>query len=254
MNRFLRRFTLLTSVTLLAACAGFGPEIGDDGLTAEERRLRGIESGLAELNRRLENISEAQMQQGGPMAMANEIRSLRGEIERLTFELERDAQRNRSLYQDLDRRLSQVEGGGSASSGGAAVQVVAAASPDEEKAYLAAFELLRNGRYDDAILGFEHLLKNWPDGAHAANALYWSGEAHYIKRDYEKALQSFLPLIERFPDSSRRPDAMYKAGYAYAELGRTADARKVLQQVIAEHGDHNAANLARQRLERLGAK
>lgn len=252
MSRFLRWSALLASVMLLSACAGFGPEIGDDGLTAEERRLRSIESGIAELNRRLENISEAQMQQGGPMAMANEMRGLRGEIERLTFELERDAQRNRSLYQDLDRRLSQLDGGGSAPAAGA----VAAprASPDEEKAYLAAFELLRNGRYDDAILGFEHLLQNWPDGAHAASALYWSGEAHYIKREYQKALDGFLPLIERFPDSDRRPDAMFKAGYAHAELGRTADAQAMLQRVIDEHGDSNAANLARQRLERLGAR
>jgi tol-pal system protein YbgF len=254
MNRAMLRWSVILLLLPLSACVGFGQKVGEDGLTEEERRLRTIESRVSELNRRLDNIIEAQTQQGGPMAMANELRSLRGEVEQMRFEMERNEQRNQRLYQDLDRRLQSGGGGTGGLAGSATVAVQAEASPEEEKAYLEAFDLLKNGRYDDAILGFEHVLKNWPEGAYAANALYWSGESHYVKRDYQKALDNFLKLIEQFPDSTRTPDAMLKAGFAYEEQRKTAEARRMLQRLVNEHGDSSAANLARQRLERMAAR
>ena len=53
---------------------------------------------------------------------------------------------------------------------------------------------------------------------------------------------------------SRRPDALLKAGFALEELERPDEARARFQTIVDEHSDSSAANLARQRLERLSRR
>lgn len=256
----------------LSGCAGFGGPINEgDEISPEERRLRNIESQIEQNARRIDNIGDAQLSNQGPMALADEMRALRGEVERLSNTVERLRERSTRRLEDMERRLAALEGGerppaGSAggddspevatgtlgSSGGSSQP--AERDPKEEQAYLKAFDLLKQGNYSDAILGFENVVSNWPDGRYADTALYWAGESHYVQRDYEKALEKFNRLLEEHPNSSRRPDALLKAGFALEELERPDDARKRFQTIVEEHSDSSAANLARQRLERLSRR
>ncbi|MEQ9736848.1 MAG: tetratricopeptide repeat protein, partial [Algiphilus sp.] len=86
---------------------------------------------------------------------------------------------------------------------------------------------------------------------YADTALYWAGESHYVQRSYEKALQKFQALLEQHPNSRRTPDALLKAGFSYEELNRNDKAREMFQRIVNEYPDASAANLAKQRLERL---
>ncbi|HET8882565.1 MAG TPA: tol-pal system protein YbgF [Solimonas sp.] len=122
-------------------------------------------------------------------------------------------------------------------------------SPEEEAAYLGAFEALKNGKYDDALKGFRGQLQKWPQGQYADNALYWSGEAYYIKGDYKSALAAFQAVLDRFPRSAKRPDAMLKTGLVQMDLKQDAEGRATLQRVIKTYPGSNAANLAQQRLQ-----
>lgn len=121
-------------------------------------------------------------------------------------------------------------------------------SPDEEAAYLAAFESLKNGKYDDALKGFHSQLQQWPQGQFADNALYWSGEAYYVKQDYKSALAAFQAVLQRFPRSAKTPDAMLKSGLVQMDLNQDAEGRASLQRVIRSYPGTNAAQLAQQRL------
>ncbi|WP_052367608.1 tol-pal system protein YbgF [Algiphilus aromaticivorans] len=251
----------------LSGCAGFGGPINEgDEISPEERRLRDIESQLEQNTRRIDNIGDAQLS-GGPMALADEMRALRGEVERLSNTVERLRQRSTSRLDDMERRIAGLEGGErpSARSGGDTPDVTtgslgggssqpAERDPKEEQAYLKAFDLLKQGNYSDAILGFENVVSNWPDGRYADTALYWAGESHYVQRNYEKALDKFDRLLEDHPGSSRKPDALLKAGFALEELERPEDARKRFQAIVDNHGDSSAANLAKQRLQRLSQR
>lgn len=122
-------------------------------------------------------------------------------------------------------------------------------SPEEEAAYLGAFEALKNGKYDNALKGFRGQLQKWPQGQYADNALYWSGEAYYIKGDYKSALAAFQAVLDRFPRSAKRPDAMLKTGLVQMDLKQDAAGRATLQRVIKTFPGSNAANLAQQRLQ-----
>lgn len=134
-------------------------------------------------------------------------------------------------------------------SGATTLSQGSAPSPDEEAAYLAAFDQLKNGKYDDALKGFRAQLEKWPQGRYADNALYWSGEAYYVKRDYKSALAAFQAVGQRFPQSGKSADALLKSGLVQMDLGQDAQGRATLQRVIKTYPNSNAARLAQQRLE-----
>lgn len=262
---------------LTSACAGFGGPIDGEGeLTPEERRLRNIESEIERNTRRIDNIGESQLSSQGNMAIADEMRKLRGRVEELNHQLDRTQQRTQQRLNDIESRLIALEGGGGGLSGAGSVTGAAGTStvvspglgggqdnggqsasapaepdPAEEKAYLEAFDLLKQGKYSDAILGFENVVQNWPNGRYADTALYWAGESHYVQRDYEKALNKFNTLLEQHPNSQRVPDALLKAGFSHEELNRNDKAREMFQRIVDEYPDSSASNLAKQRLERL---
>ena len=236
---------------LLAACADFGGPVEGE-ISPEERRLRQIESQIQTLNRRLEAMTAVDVATT-TTRLSEEVRSLRGETEKLRHDLDNNERRGRELYLDLDRRLQRLEGPQGNAAGGAGVQAASSgpADPAEEQAYLAAFELLKAGKYAQSISNFKAMVEKWPAGRYADNATYWTGEAQYVQREYAAALETFEGLLQRYPSSSKAPDALLKVGFAQRELRQTDKAKATLQQVIDQYPNSSAAGLARQRLEQI---
>ncbi len=289
---WLRLTGILCVGGLLSACAsgGYGGPIsgGGDNLSPAERRLQAVESRTAELSRRLDAVNLTSMDQEN-LRLRDDLRALRGEVERLRYDVDQMQKRAREQYIDLDRRLQRFEGTAPATTGGfgqpaaptarveasgtvttapsaatgtplvrpgveggiaAPVNISSGsgASPEEEGAYLTAFDALKNGKYDDAIRGFRGLLEKWPQGRFADNALYWSGEAYYVKRDYRAAQGAFQAVLERFPNSPKGPDAMLKLGLSQIELKQESAGKATLQRLVDTFPQSNAARLAQQRL------
>ena len=242
----------LLGAVLLAACADFGGPVEGE-ISPEERRLRQIESQIQTLNRRLEAMTAVDVATT-TTRLSEEVRSLRGETEKLRHDLDTNERRGRELYLDLDRRLQRLEGpqGNAAGATGAAVGANnGPADPAEEQAYLAAFELLKAGKYAESISNFKGMLEKWPSGRYADNATYWTGEAQYVQREYAAALATFEGLLQRYSSSSKAPDALLKIGFAQRELRQIDKAKATLQQVIDQYPSSSAAGLARQRLEQI---
>lgn len=121
----------------------------------------------------------------------------------------------------------------------------------EEEAYHTAISRLREGRYEQAISGFQEFLSNNPGSPLVGNAQYWLGEAYYVTRDFDKSRQSFETLRERFPRNEKVPDALLKLGYIYAELGDKTKAREVLSKLAESYPNSKAAMQAQKQLRLL---
>lgn len=121
----------------------------------------------------------------------------------------------------------------------------------EQDAYLAAFEILKQGNYDEALNAFSGFLQQYPNGNYADNARYWLAETHYVKKQYPQALEHFQTLLAHHPDSSKLPGALLKLGYIHYEMGNNPEARQALERVKLEYADTNVATLAQQRLDRM---
>ncbi len=240
-----------------------------------------LDSRVSRLERLMENqaLVDMLMRLDGLQA---DTQDLRGNFEELVHELDDLKQRQRNLYLDIDRRLRQVElaltkvqaAPATATTPPAAVPVPASAGTNmptaaaeaatplavsaepadpaaERAAYQAAFNELKQGRYEQAIEAFETFLQRYPKGEYAGNAQYWLGEANYVTRQFKVAEREFKAVLERFPDSSKVADAMLKLGYTYYELAQWDDARKVLSEAAAKNPNSTVARLAENRLQKM---
>lgn len=130
-----------------------------------------------------------------------------------------------------------------------------AASPlpagDPQAEYQAAFDALKQGRYDESASLFRAFLRAWPAHELADNAQYWLGESYYVTQNYESALATFRELVAAFPDGEKTADAELKIGYCLYELGQYDAARAALESVGARWPDTTVARLAESRLRAL---
>jgi tol-pal system protein YbgF len=213
---------------------------------SQGERIGTLEGRMAIVEQKLDNQALLEMSRQLD-ALNAEVRALRGELEKLQHDLDAARRQQRDQYVDLDTRLRAAE-----SSLAAAVATTPAAGPEAE--YQAAFNLLKEGRYDEAATGFTAFLARHPDHELASNAQYWLGEAHYVKREFPAALAAFEAVLTRYPGARKLPDALLKAGYCHYELGKYGLARTALTRITQEFPESTAAVEAAERLKRMTAE
>jgi len=221
---------------------------------------------LDELDRRLQAI-ERVVQNQSLVTMTQQLGTLERRVDELQGAAEESEynasttyERQRELYADLDARIQglesklQARGSVSVLEGGPLPpgQLPVPGGSDRDN-YQAAFELLKEGRYDEARQGFESFLAAHPGHELAANAQYWLGEIAYVERDYEKALAAFGKVLDGYPGARKAPDAQLKTGYCHYELKRFDRARAALRAVVSDYAGTPAAADAAQRLAKMDA-
>jgi len=243
----------LPALFSLGACELMQPA-ADDPVPAKlddlERRMQVIERVVQ--NQSLVNLT----QQVSTMERRND--EVQGRVETLEHGTETTADRQRQLYADLDARIQELESalsarksvgvmeGGTLSPG----QLPVPGGSDRDN-YQAAFELLKEQRYEPAAMAFQQFLVTYPDSELADNAQYWLAESHYVTQKFDEALAEFEVVINDFPRSRKVPDALLKMGYCNYELKRWDVARESLRRVQADYPETTAARLAGQRLTRM---
>jgi tol-pal system protein YbgF len=242
-------------------------------------KLTDLEARVLRIERVVENQSLVQLA-GQLDQLQAETKSLRGEIEKLRYDTESAAARQRELYVDVDRRLQALE---SAPRQAAAPQPVepppaaapaprvAAAAPTpapapaasapppaapprpsgtDQQNYQAAFDLIQARKYPEATKAFNDFLAAFPTSPLADNAQYWLGETYYVQRQFSPALAQFQKIVDQYPNSAKLGDALLKIGYCQNELGDKKAAQATFEQVTKKFPNTTAARLASQRLER----
>ncbi len=253
------------AIVALAACASTPPE-----RDPVQVKLNDLDTRLARIEQLMTNQSLLQL--------ANEIEALRADVramhdaaDRSSNDFETARKRQHDLYADLDQHLKALETRSTVQAPPAAAPLAPAApavSPATSAArasaamadgtdrgnYQAAFLLLKDSQYDQAIAAFTKFLGDFPDSPLADNAQYWLGEAYYVNKDYPTALAAFQRVVDKYPQSRKLPDALLKVGYCQYELKQWAQARAVLGTVTSRYADTPAGRLAQQRLEKMGTE
>lgn len=256
MNRSL--LVSLVAASLTGGCATVPPE--EDPVYL---KLTDMEARLMRIERVIDNQSllelAAQVDQ-----LRNQSQALRGELETLRFDFDKAGNRQREVYLDMDRRLKSMEvraappvtapraNGASALAGGSipSGQLLVPGGSDRDN-YQAAFDLLKEGRYQEAAAAFKQFLVVFPNSTVADNAQYWLAETYYVQRQFGDSLPAFERVLGEYPESRKVPDALLKIGYCNYELKQLDAARSALDKVVKQYPDTTAARLATQRLERM---
>ncbi|MEI2266858.1 cell division protein CpoB [Erwinia sp. CGal63] len=214
----------------------------------------------------LERISNAQaqlLQQFQQQLSDNQrdIDSLRGQIQENQYQLNQITERQKGIYEQIDKLSS---GGASASADaapaaaadGAAASDSASAAPvqggDANSDYNAAVALvLEKKQNEQAIAAFQAFIKKYPDSTYQPNANYWLGQLNYNKGKKDDAAYYFATVVKNYPKSPKSADALYKVGVIMQEKGDSAKAKAVYQQVIKQYPNSDAAKQAQKRAAAL---
>jgi tol-pal system protein YbgF len=260
------RFAAFAGVALglaaLTACANTPPE--EDPV---QIKLKDLDTRLSRIDRVMANQSLLEMS-NQLEALRSDVRAMHNDVDQLSNSLESGRKQQRDLYADLDLRMKILEsrgGAGAAASVAPVASTIAAppasaqstdssASGDDKASYQSAFNTLKDGQYDRAIVAFQNFLGAYPSSSLADNAQYWLGEAYYVNKAYPEALAAFQRVIDKYPQSRKLPDAMLKIGYCRYELKQFDVAKSVLVQVSTQYADTPAGRLAQQRLEKMAAE
>ncbi len=212
-----------------------------------ERQVDAGNRGRVKVQRQLEELQ-------------NEVNELRGVTELHTHQLSQVLNRQRELYQELDRRVSEALK--PENNVPAAIVAPTSTSPDvsinystnltENQAYDRAVNLvLKDKKYDEAIPEFQAFNLNFPDSSYSPNAHYWLGQLLFNKTEYSKAKNEFNLVVEQYIDSNKRSDAMLKLAMVEQKLNNSAAAKIWYEKVLSQYPESSAAQLAKSRLENL---
>jgi TolA-binding protein len=95
-------------------------------------------------------------------------------------------------------------------------------------------------RYDDAIVGYEKVLVEFPgENKFRLPSLYNEGLAYQAKKDWAKAADLFKKMAEVAPSSPDTKDALFQLGATYAEMGNWPTSAAIFAQLL-ERKDMNA--------------
>jgi len=109
------------------------------------------------------------------------------------------------------------------------------------------------GSYDLAKAQFEDFLRYSGASPRAAEAQYYLGLIPYNQGDYEAAIPEFDQVIEQHASSFFGPEAQFKKAVSLERLGRTMDAQRELDSLIARFPNAQITENARGMLEQLQA-
>jgi tol-pal system protein YbgF len=125
------------------------------------------------------------------------------------------------------------------------------AGPGPEQMYDLAYQQYRASRYGTARLGFREFLRLFPTHERAPDALYFIGES-FAGENADSAAAVYQQVVKTYPTSPRAPSALYKLGFLAEQRGDKGAARTYYARVIAGYPRSPEANLARDKLQRLG--
>tara|TARA_R110001592_G_scaffold69688_5_gene213870 strand:- start:2116 stop:2907 length:792 start_codon:yes stop_codon:yes gene_type:complete len=213
---------------------------------------------LASVEKKLDSRNRAQVNiQRQLDDLETQVNELRGVTELHTHQLSQVLERQRELYQELDRRVNEALKPTTQAPNAIAVDVSTVSkdySDDltENEAYDKALNLvLKDKLYEQAIPEFRSFNKAYPQSTYAPNSHYWLGQLLFNKGELTQAEQEFSIVVQQFKDSSKRPDALLKLAMVAQQQKNAKKAIQLYRQLLNEYPDSTSAQLAKPRLDKL---
>jgi tol-pal system protein YbgF len=153
--------------------------------------------------------------------------------------------------QRLVESLRQQLAGGDFKPGAATVATGMAATPKKSptEIYLAAFGDYAAGNYKKSIKGFSTFLLHFPANDYAGNARYWLAECYLAQGKYDQAIVEFEKVYVDFPQGNKAADALLKMAAAQHQLNQSEKAIETIQLLKERYPKSAAARRAKQAYE-----
>jgi tol-pal system protein YbgF len=243
---------------LLSGCAGKGAASWKQERTQVMESLQQAEGEQAAVKVTLDQMKEriARLEQSlnEQLKLNNELSARLNTMQKSRGSSKKAAPRVGSRNQkQLTKKLKKIESNIHSATRKSSSSMLATNPENEKNAYTSAYLALKSGRYDEASQAFKTLLLKYPEGEYADQALYWLGESYFAQKKMKKAIKAFKGVANNYPNSAKHSAALLKLASAYQTSGHKGDTKAVLQRLIKQHPESNAAGQARSRLKIIEA-
>jgi tol-pal system protein YbgF len=136
---------------------------------------------------------------------------------------------------DLQNRLAELK------------TVLAEKNPED--LYQKGLATFKGGDMTMAREQFSKFLEANPKHELTANARYWLGETYYRDKNYDQAILEFQEVIKNFPTKEKAPSAMLKQAMSFKELGDAKSANFIFKKLIESYPQSEEARLASEKLK-----
>ncbi|MFM2485144.1 tol-pal system protein YbgF [Celerinatantimonas yamalensis] len=183
--------------------------------------------------------------------LSDQVAQLNGTIEQQQHQIDQMTQRERDIYQEMDRRFAQLKASQASDSSQASnANSGPVTSGKGEADYEKAVQLvLQDRKFDQAISAFGLFLKQYPQSPYVPNAHYWLGQLQYTQGQQDQAIQEFSVVVNQYPKSNKVPESLLKLGQIALQKNQNAKATDYFNQVVKNYPQSSAADLAKAQLK-----
>ncbi|MBI4164761.1 MAG: tol-pal system protein YbgF [Acidobacteria bacterium] len=183
--------------------------------------------------------------------MTNEIQSLTSSQEEILARIAKLSEQV-AQTQNIIQTLNAPPPTPAAGATGDPNQPVPPTVPDAETLYKSGLTAFNGGQYQLAVQSFQEYLQYYGSTDLASNAQFYIGEAYYSQGDYAKAIEEYNKCVEQYPKGNKVAAAQLKKGYALLAQDKESSGIRELRSLIQRFPNSREADLARQRLKKLG--
>jgi tol-pal system protein YbgF len=166
-----------------------------------------------------------------------QVRTLTGQNEQLTFQLQRAKEDNVRLQRTIDDMNAQA----AAPAATSAAPSGPTNSADAAQAYLDAYEFIKKSDFAGAEAAFRNYLASYPNSAKAPDARYFLGQTLLQRGAPSDAAEQFLAIMKKSPRAERAPDAMVRLAVALNRMGEKTQACATLQALPTQYPKASAS-------------
>lgn len=231
-----------------------------------EERLAAVDAELATIKKNSTTVDSMRKGQANAVAEINDLRDniqqLRGQVELLK---KGEGKEYQKIVDTILLKINFIENfleigkkdtlsdtpDKNSKSTGDSVAKDPAKKQDKEKAYSAAYQTFKEGKYDKAMTEFQKFLTAYPDSEYSDNAQFWIGECYFFKKNYEQAILEYEKVVKNYSSGNKAPYALLKQGLSFLNLRDKTSAKLLLQQVIKDYPNTNQARIARAKLQEI---
>lgn len=235
---YLKFLTIVLCLFSLSVLANPQTEILQDKVDRLEKELALVQrkiyqqptSAVLAKNSKPANIDELYAQID---AQNQVVQNLTSQVEEMSHRLTTLTDQFNRMQQDTDFRFNHLNENKPQETLDAPVVPNRPALSDKE-AYDQAYNLLKNGKYDQAEQSFLSFMEKYPDSVLLGNANYWLGESYYARQKWPEAAGLFADGFTKYKTNTKAPDSMFKLGLTMKQMGKTKEACTAFKNLTKE--------------------
>jgi tol-pal system protein YbgF len=183
-----------------------------------------------------------------------DMQVMAGKVDEASLQGKKPVEDISMFKEDLDRRLTTLETRVNSLEDQQKKSTDGLTKPSElspEAMYQQGVDAQKSGNPQKARELLTKFVEQNPKNDLAANAHYWTGESYYSEKAYDQAVLEYEKVIKNYPGKEKVPAAMLKQALAFKALGDKKSAKYVLNKLIESYPRTAEAASAKKNLKQM---